>query len=67
MADLKKIKEFLLSRSILCKKGNMESIKRQVEVIPTSEVIDVIQLLEENKFDEFIIEMEKQGYNFNKK
>ena len=62
MSDLKKVKEWLQSRSILCKKGNMALIKRQVEVISITDVMAVLEMLEKNTFDEFILKMERLGY-----
>lgn len=62
MADLRKVKEWLQSRAILCKKGNMSLIRQQVEVISITDVISVIEMIEEGTFDEFIHKMEKLGY-----
>jgi hypothetical protein len=62
MSDLKKAKEFLKARAIVCKKGNMALIKKHSEVIPIMDVIAVFEMLEENKIDEFIKKMEKLGY-----
>lgn len=62
MADLRKVKEWLQSRAILCKKGNMSLIRQQVEVISITDVISVIEMIEEGTFDEFIHKMEELGY-----
>ena len=62
MSDLKKAKEFLKSRAIICKKGNMTLIKKHSEVIPTMDVMAIIEMLEDNTFDEFIKKMEEIGY-----
>ena len=40
----------------------MSLIRQQVEVISITDVISVIEMIEEGTFDEFIHKMEKLGY-----
>jgi hypothetical protein len=61
MSDLEKAKEFLKSRAIICKKGNMALIQRQSEVIPIIDVVAIIEMLEDNTFNEFIKKIEEIG------
>lgn len=61
MADMKKAIDFLKSRSIETKKENMSFIKIQTEVISTSTVVAVLEMIEDSSFEKFLSNIEEWG------
>lgn len=61
MSNIKKAIDFLKTRTIVTEKKNMSLIKSQAEVIPTSTVIAVLEMIEAKQLDKFLINIKKTG------